>query len=133
MHRSLRTVAAGLAGLGVLVLSGCGVGSSPEAKISETTDTYLRSLSSGDSSKACAQLTVRARRDIGIPCAAAMERIATRVGPDRLAQAADEGSSISVDGTSGFATLDGLSGVRLGMVAAESLWLIDSGYMLDGS
>ena len=38
-----------------LMLAGCGVGSGgPESKISETTDTYLRSLASGDSTKACA-------------------------------------------------------------------------------
>jgi hypothetical protein len=52
-------------------------------------------------------------------------------GRNRLAQAADEGSSISVDGSSGSAMLKGLDGIRLGMVPADSKWLIDSGYALD--
>ncbi len=30
------------------------------------------------------------------------------------------------------ATLKGLNGIRLGMVSADSTWLIDSGYGLDG-
>src|SRR5215207_6003827 len=81
-----------------LIIAGCGVGSGgPESKISETTDTYLRSLASGDTTKACAQLTAEAKSKLGESCAAAMQTIATRVGPDRLGEAADRGASISVD------------------------------------
>src|SRR5215218_7253613 len=91
-----------------LMLAGCGVGSaSPESKISETTDTYLRSLASGDTTKACAQLTAEAKSKLGTSCTAAMKEIAARVGRDRLNEAADEGSSISVDGSNGSATLKG--------------------------
>ena len=133
MQRSILTTTAILVALGALVLAGCGVGSgTPESKISETTDNYLRALSSGDTTKACAQLTPKARGAIGSPCGAAMEKIASRVGPDRLADVADRGSSISVDGSSGSATLKGLDGVRLRMVSADSSWLIDGGYELDG-
>ena len=122
-----------LLALAALMLAGCGVGSGgPESKISETTDTYLRSLSSGDTTKACAQLTAKAKSKLGTSCAAAMKEIATRVGPDRLAEAADEGSSISVDGSDGSATLKGLNNARVGLVDSGSSWLIDSGYALDG-
>jgi hypothetical protein len=116
-----------------VMLAGCGVGSGgPESKISETTDTYLRSLASGDATRACAQLTAEARSKLGTSCAAAMKRIATRVGEERLNEAADEGSSISVDGSSGSATLKGLNDARIGLVDSGSSWLIESGYALDG-
>ena len=117
-----------------LMLAGCGVGSGgPESKISETTDTYLRSLASGDTTKACAQLTAEAKSTLGTSCAAAMKEIATRVGRDRLTEAADQGSSISVDGSNGSATLKGLNDARMGLVDSGSSWLIESGYALDGS
>jgi len=132
MRHSMLTATTALAALTILVLAGCGVGAAgPEAKISETTDKYFRALSSRDTTKACAQLTARARRAFDPSCSAAMEKIATRVGTDRLAHAADEGSSISVDGSSGSATPKGLNGVRLGLVAAEPNWLIDSGFALE--
>lgn len=115
-----------------LMLAGCGVGSRPESKISETTDTYLRSLSSGDPTKACAQLTTKAKSKLGTSCAAAMKEITARVGRDRLAEAADEGASISVDGSKGSATLEGLHNARIGLVDSGSGWLIESGYALDG-
>jgi hypothetical protein len=116
-----------------LMLVACGVGSGgPESKISETTDTYLRSLASGDTTKACAQLTAEARSKLGTSCAAAMKTIATRVGRDRLNEAADEGSSISVDGSNGSATLEGLNDARIGLVDSGFSWLIESGYALDG-
>jgi hypothetical protein len=119
--------------LAALVLAGCGVGSGgPESKISETTDTYLRSLSSGDTTNACAQLTAKARSKLGTSCTAAMKEIATRVGRDRLAEAADKGASISVDGSNGSATLKGLNDARIGLVDSGSSWLIESGYALDG-
>jgi len=43
-------------------LTGCGVGrASNEEKINKTASTYLRALADGDTAKACAQLTPRAR------------------------------------------------------------------------
>jgi hypothetical protein len=133
MQRSILTATAFLVTFGSLVLAGCGVGGgTPESKISETTDNYLRALSSGDTTKACAQLTAKARGAIGSPCGAAMEKIASRVGPDRLADVADQGSSISVDGSNGSATLKGLNGARLDMASVDSTWLIESGYRLNG-
>jgi hypothetical protein len=105
----------------------------PESKISETTDTYLRSLASGDTTKACAQLTAEAKSMLGESCAAAMQTIATRVGRERLSAAADQGVSISVDGSTGAATLEGLNDARIGLVDSESSWLIESGYTLDDS
>ncbi len=115
-----------------LMLAGCGVGSGgPESKISETTDTYLRSLSSGDTTKACAQLTAEAKSMLGASCPAAMKAIATRVGQDKLDEAADQGASVSVDGSNGSATLKGLNDARIGLVDSGSNWLIVSGYALD--
>jgi hypothetical protein len=61
-----------------------------------------------------------------------MQTIAPRVGRDRLNEAADEGSSISVDGSNGSATLRGLNDARIGLVDSGSSWLIESGYALDG-
>lgn len=117
-----------------LLLSGCGVGSGgPESKISETTDTYLRSLASGDTTKACAQLTAEAKSTLGTSCAAAMKMVATRVGRDRLTAAAEQGASISVDDPNGSATVEGLNDARIGLVDSGSSWLIESGYALDGS
>jgi hypothetical protein len=118
MQRSLSLIGAtALLTVAALMLAGCGIGSGgPESKISETTDTYLRSLSSVDTS-----------------CAAAMKTIATRVGRDKLNEAADQGASISVDGSNGSATLTGLNNARIGLVDSGSSWLIESGYALDGS
>ena len=134
MQRSsflIRTTA--LLALAALMLAGCGVGSGgPESKISETTDTYLRSLSSGDTTKACAQLTAEAKSMLGVSCSAAMTTIARRVGQDKLNEAADKGASIAVDGSNGSATLKGLNDARIGLVDSGSSWLIESGYALDG-
>jgi hypothetical protein len=135
MQRSAFLVATtALFALAALMLAGCGVGSGgPESKISETTDTYLRSLSSGDTTKACAQLTAKARSKLGTSCAAAMQAIATQIGRDRLDKVADQGASISVDGSNGSAMLEGLNDARIGLVESGSSWLIESGYALDGS
>ncbi len=133
-HPSFLIGITALLALAALTLAGCGVGSGgPESKISETTDTYLRSLSSGDTTKACAQLTGEAQKKLGISCVAAMEKIAAAAGRERLAEAADKGSAISVDGPSGSATLEGLNDVRIGLVKSGSNWLIESGYELDGA
>jgi hypothetical protein len=135
MQRSLSLIGAtALLTVAALMLAGCGIGSGgPESKISETTDTYLRSLSSGDTTKACAQLTTEAKGNLDTSCAAAMKTIATRVGRDKLNEAADQGASISVDGSNGSATLTGLNNARIGLVDSGSSWLIESGYALDGS
>jgi uncharacterized protein YdbL (DUF1318 family) len=45
-------------------LTGCGVGSATkQEQVSNTVDTYLRALADGDTTKACAQLTRRAKGD----------------------------------------------------------------------
>ena len=135
MHRSTSLIGTtALLVIAALLLAGCGVGSgTPESKISETTDTYLRSLASGDTTKACAQLTGDAKTTLGASCTAAMKEIVMRVGRDKLAEAADVGSSISVDGSNGSATLRGLNDARIELVDSGSSWLIESGYTLDSS
>ena len=131
-HPSLLIGFTALLALAALTLAGCGVGSGgPESKISETTDTYLRSLSSGDATKACAQLTDEAQKKLGTSCVAGMDRIAAAVGRDRLTAAAEKGSSISVDGSNGSATLAGLNDARIGLIKSGSNWLIKSGYELE--
>ena len=132
MQRSSFLGTTTLLALAALMLAGCGVGSGgPESKISETTDTYLRSLASGDTTKACAQLTAEAKSKLDASCTAAMKTIATRVGQDKLDEAADKGASISVDGSTGSATITGLNDARIGLVDSGSKWLIESGYGLD--
>jgi hypothetical protein len=121
-----------LLALAAVMFAGCGIGGgSPESKISDTTDTYLRSLASGDTAKACAQLTVEAKSKLGTSCTAAMKTIARRIGREKLDEAADAGSSISVDGSHGSVTVEGLNRARIGLVDAGSSWLIESGYALD--
>ena len=133
-HASFLIAITALLALAALMLAGCGVGSGgPESKISETTDTYLRSLSSGDTTKACAQLTDEAQQKLGTSCIAGMERIAAAVGRDRLSEAADKGSSISFEGSNGSATLKGLHDARIGLIKSGSNWLIKSGYELEGA
>ena len=116
-----------------VLLIGCGVGpDSAKSKISETTDTYLRSLASGDSAKACEQLTEAAQKSASGSCVSQMQRIATAVGRERLAMAADTGASISVEGTTASATVKELD-ARLRLIQrADSRWLIESGYELGG-
>jgi hypothetical protein len=121
-----------LLSLAALTFAGCSVGGgTPESKISDTIDTYLRSLASGDTTRACAQLTVEARSKLGASCTAAMKTIARRVSRDRLDEAADAGSSISVDGSHGSVTVEGLNDARIGLIESGSSWLIESGYALD--
>src|SRR4051812_46442825 len=130
---SFLIVIAALLTLAAVTLAGCGVGSGgPESKISETTDTYLRSLSSDDTTKACAQLTDEAQQKLGTSCVVALERIAAAVGRGRITEAADAGSSISVEGSNGSATLTGLNDVRIALIKSGSDWLIEDGYELDG-
>src|SRR5215218_4923410 len=127
-HPSFLIGITALLALAALTLAGCGVGSGgPESKISETTDTYLRSLSSGDATKACAQLTDEARDKLGASCIAGMKSSASAVGRDRLIKAADRGATISVDGSNGSATLGGLNDARIGLIRSGSNWLIESG------
>ena len=103
-----------LLALAALVPTGCGVGgATPEEKISETTDTYLRSLASGDTAKACAQLTSAARNGLAVPCPQAMQTIAARVGSDALSDAADEGADIEVDGAKSSVTVPQLNDALL--------------------
>src|SRR5439155_26268399 len=70
-----------------LALTGCGVGPvSDKEKISKTATTYLRALGDGDTVKACAQLTRRAKGD---QCETALKRRLGRLDRDALNHAAD--------------------------------------------
>jgi hypothetical protein len=112
-----------------IAAAGCGVGpATNEEKISKTASTYLRALVDGDVTRACAQLTARAR---GEGCEQAMkERLAgldTRV----LENAADDSMDIDVDGNRGSAGLSEPPGARLLLVKTNDEWRIDSGYTLE--
>jgi hypothetical protein len=123
-----------LLALAAMALTGCGVGdATPEEKISNTTDTYLRSLASGDTAKACAQLTSAAKNGLDAPCPQAMQKIAARVGSDALSQAADKGVDIEVEGAKSSVTVEQLNDARLDLVRTGDRWQIDSGYELDAS
>jgi hypothetical protein len=121
---------AAVAAFAALVLAtGCGIGSTPQSKISTTTDDYLRALSSGDTKTACAQLTADARFRIGTSCDSAMARIAASVGSSKLVDAADGSIDISVDGDKGTANVRKLGSTIL-LKKDGFDWKIDDGYGL---
>jgi hypothetical protein len=117
----------------VLVLAvaaaGCGVGpATNEEKISKTASTYLSALADGDTEKACAQLTARAR---GEACDQAMKEHLRRLDPEVLKAAADDSMDIDVDGSRASAGLSEPPGARFLLVKTNDVWRIDSGYTLD--
>lgn len=124
------TVAAVAAFAVVVLATGCGIGSTPQSRISTTTDDYLRALYSGDTKKACAQLTADARFRLGTSCASAMARIAAKVGSVRLEDAANGSIDISVDGDKGTAKVHEIHGTTLLLKKDGFDWKIDDGYRL---
>jgi hypothetical protein len=112
-----------------VALAGCGIGrASNEEKISKTAITYLRALAEGDTSKACAQLTRRAK---GGACAATMKVRLPRLESDELRKAADDSIDIDVDGETATAGLSQPEGARFVLSRVGGEWRIDSGYTLD--
>jgi hypothetical protein len=110
------------------VVTGCGVGAATdEEKISKTATTYLRALADGDTAKACAQLTPRAR---GERCGATMKERLSRLELGGLKNAADASMGIEVDGDTATATLSEPEGARFLLAKVGGEWLIDSGYTL---
>jgi hypothetical protein len=109
-------------------LTGCGVGkASNEEKISKTATTYLGALADGDTAKACAQLTRRAR---GERCEAALMERLSQLEPDALTRAADGSMHIEVDGNTATAELSEPERARLVLRKIGAEWRIDSGYTL---
>jgi hypothetical protein len=109
-------------------LTGCGVGkASNEEKISKTATTYLRALADGDTAKACAQLTRRAR---GERCEAALKERLSQLETDALTRAADVSMDIEVDGNTATAGLSEPERARLVLRKIGAEWRIDSGYTL---
>jgi hypothetical protein len=126
----LAALAAALAVL-VALAAGCGFGPpAEEGKISDTADTYLRSLAGGDPAVACEQLTADARAGLRGGCEPVLRQVAARVGAERLDAAADRGLEIDVDGIKGSAAIGELD-ARLTLVRVGTTWRIDSGYRLD--
>src|SRR5438093_7720856 len=116
MHRRLSAIARGGA-LAILVLAllgaltGCGVGgASNQEKISKTATTYLRALADGDTAKACAQLTRRAKSG---RCDQALKE--RRLQPDALKNAADGSIDIDVHGNTATAGLSEPKGARVAL------------------
>lgn len=110
------------------VVTGCGIGTaSNEETISKTATTYLRALAAGDTAKACAQLTRRAK---GEQCEAAVKERLSRLDADALAGAADGPMDIDVDGDRATARLSEPEGARFLLARAGAEWRIDSGYTL---
>jgi hypothetical protein len=115
-----------------ITLTGCGVGAaSPEMKVSETTDDYLRALAAGDTAKACAQLAPTAKRQLAGDCGAAMKQIASHVGAGRLTDAADDGLELDVAEFSARVTVPALNNARLVLVRSGERWRIRDGFELD--
>jgi len=118
-------------GLLVLVLlavavPGCGVGkATDEEKISKTATTYLRALADGDTARACAQLTSRAK---GEGCAASMKERLSRLDSDALKSAADDSIDIDIDVNRATAALAEPEGARFLLARVGGEWRIDSGY-----
>ena len=118
-------------GLLVLVLlavavPGCGVGkATDEEKISKTATTYLRALADGDTARACAQLTSRAK---GEGCAASMKERLSRLDSDALKSAADDSIDIDIDVNRATAGLAEPEGARFLLARVGGEWRIDSGY-----
>jgi pimeloyl-ACP methyl ester carboxylesterase len=109
-------------------LTGCGVGgASKEEKISRTVDSYLRALAEGDTAKACAQLTRRARGD---RCGQALGERLPGLQPDALKKAADGSLDIDVQGDRATAGVSEPEGARFVLARVGREWRIDSGYTL---
>ena len=109
-------------------LTGCGIGpATKQERISKTATTYLRALAKGDSTKACAQLTRRAK---GEACAATMNGRIARLDSDALTRAADGSIDIDVHGNRATARLPQPDGARFLLIKTGSEWKIDSGYTL---
>ena len=116
---------ASLALLAVAV-TGCGIGpATDEEKVSKTATTYLRALADGDTARACAQLTSRAR---GERCESALEARVGRFQPEALTRAADASMDLDVDGDRATAGLSEPEGAHLVLLQVGHDWRIDSGY-----
>src|SRR6266511_1251210 len=112
----------------VAALAGCGFGAaSNEEKISKTADTYLRALASGDTAKACEQLTRRAK---GSDCEATLKERLSGLDPHALKKAADESIDMHIDGDRATAELAEPKGARFRLVKVGDAWRIDAGYTL---
>jgi hypothetical protein len=110
------------------VITGCGVGpATDEEKISKTAATYLRALADGDTAKACAQLTPRAR---GERCEQTIRDRLSRLDPDSLKNAADASMNIDVEGDTAAVRLSEPEGARFLLAKVGEEWRIDSGYTL---
>jgi hypothetical protein len=122
---------AALLGVLVLVVTGCGVGPmSEEGKVSESADTYLRSLAAGDLATACEQLTAEAKLELRSRCEPSLRRVVARVGAGRLETAAARGLEIEVDGTTASVVVRELE-ARLTFVRGGDTWRIARGSALD--
>jgi hypothetical protein len=110
------------------VVTGCGVGPATDKEnISKTATTYLRALADGDTAKACAQLTPRAR---GERCEQTIGGRLSGLDPDSLKNAADASMGIDVDGDTATARLSEPEGARFLLAKMGGEWRIDSGYTL---
>src|SRR6185503_13540432 len=105
---------------GAIALTGCGIGAKGnQERISGTAVTYLHALADGNTAKACAELTVRAR---GRACPASLRRRLARLDAHALDRAADASVDIHVDGATATARLSEPDGARLVLRRRGSDW-----------
>jgi hypothetical protein len=122
-----------LAVVGLLLLlavavTGCGVGAATnEEKVSKTATTYLKALATGDTARACAQLTARAQ---GKECERTLKTRLSSLDAGALNDAADASMDIDVEGNRATAGLSEPEGAEFRLVKTGDEWRIDSGYTL---
>lgn len=108
----------------VVVATGCGVGSSDEGGVSDTTGTYLSALADGDYTLACEQLAQSAH-PAGV-CATGVRASVAGIPRETFADEAGGKSEIDVDGDIATVTLP--SGKTLRLARVGEAWLVSSPY-----
>jgi hypothetical protein len=121
--RNAPLLAAAAAALAV-VATGCGVGSSDEGAVSDTTSTYLSALADGDYALACEQLAQSARPSGD--CATGVRASVAGIPRETFAEDADGKSKIDVDDDVATVTLS--SGTTLRLARVGGAWLVSSPY-----
>jgi hypothetical protein len=107
----------------LMLVTGCGVGSSDEGDVSAATQGYLEDLSGGRFDAACERLVERARTP---NCAGELERATAKQPRGAIDDRIDGKSTIAVHGDTASVALEG--GGTLELERTASGWRVASGY-----